>query len=265
MDAPLTTCPAHNGTAARFTSCERRPRPRPRGRGRPSWTAASPSARQRRPHRSPRGSSRRRSASCSPNTFAMPHATAGITRQLSTTMSTTSTQRLSGARTCSTVKDMPSESTVATIDTATPALKSSVNRCSADIASPPRRCAVASLPLVPAAAGQGSFRPRRASSAAYRAISSDGARPTRRSSVIAPSDAARGGRTSCSSGTGSADLPRRTARWRTDPSDTRRCRRTGRRSPGRTSAACRTSPARTSAARARRSARACARPMLPSR
>ena len=145
-----------------------RRRPRPRGRGRPSWTAASPFS-PAAPSRADggEGRTRRRSRPDNPNAFAMPHAAAGITTQLSTTMSTTSTQRLSGARTCFRVKDMPSESTVATIETAAPRVEEQ-RQVGVQPTSLPLRGGAPwqRFHLFPLPQGQGSFRPRLASSEA---------------------------------------------------------------------------------------------------
>jgi hypothetical protein len=62
-------------------------------------------------------------------TSARPQAAAGITAAFTTTIDTTRTTRRNGATSWRTVKDMPSEATVAPMEIAIPAMTSTVKRC----------------------------------------------------------------------------------------------------------------------------------------
>src|SRR3954463_15827417 len=75
--------------------------------------------------------------------LVIPQAQAGITKQLTTTTASTSSHRRRGATSWLTVKDMPRDSTVAMMETATPALKRRVTSCSTDRGITPGPGAVA--------------------------------------------------------------------------------------------------------------------------
>lgn len=74
-----------------------------------------------------------------PKALKRPHAAAGTSKQFTTIIKITGTTRRSGARTCATVNDIPSDITVAMIETAIAALNKVVSsgyQCASSVAYP---------------------------------------------------------------------------------------------------------------------------------
>src|SRR4051794_11291041 len=131
IEAPETTRPAQSGTTARLSSCSTMTSDTARGRS-ARWDScaalrltaeAAPMVARVTPVTESTGR---------PKRLVMPQAQAGITKQLTTTTASTSSHRRRGATSSLTVKDIPRDSTVAMMETATPALKRRVTNCSTD-------------------------------------------------------------------------------------------------------------------------------------